>query len=486
MKSTLKHRARVPGDTTPFAPPADADGVNNATTGFVGTVAGDPRRPGQRPAAVGLPDKPPDRHTGTLPARAGQRRPVTAAEEQAPHGFLVDIPNAFCGPVITPPRLREPADRFVAGLANPEPLESTADALKVVLENLGRQIDAQPPQQRSDAWQELMKQFDKIPPGQRIQAYELLHSRIGAVSRNERPDHVCRLISALAHLEQPALRDHAWKHHAQSLSSMPNEAIAGPVIALIGTIHLLPDPALYADRLALLVPAIISMPPPAHSTALKHLIHAVPKIAPGKSRAAAINQILLLLRHEAEPARAAHLRSLIDLTHHCTVQDDINGLLQTVVDAAGQLPGDPHCDVLMWLTRQFRTWQNRQLLKPAVLILGRHMQGAGLPAQALIASEIAAGLLDVLWNLRQGLRNDPIPASTARDFAYCLRAAAVASRVEQENMPGRNDVLAAATALVECAYGQHHLRRKQMLEAHLNTVPPAAHQALLQRLGLPL
>ena len=324
---------------------------------------------------------------------------------------------------------------------------------------------------------QLASQVPSILMAERDAAFATLLDHASRMGRSCSPQYLCKLVATIGYLPSARARGDAWIAVSRLLNGVPSVARAEPVIALIDSIELLAEDDVRADRLGMLVPLIIAMERDAHNTAIQHVVEILKHIPGGAARAKAVAQAMLLMVNESEPQVVAHLHCLLGLMHYCTAEDDGPALLQAIAERARSLSGPGRCRVLESMVHEFGAWQDKEWLKPAVMIIARESNVANPTTQARLSVAITDGLLAVAGTLQGALRSHGVSPQNIADVTAWLKAAAIAPG------PGRADVIAAASDLVETAWRSNPAQAQLVLEAYGRQFSPAMQDALTIKLG---
>jgi len=346
------------------------------------------------------------------------------------------------------------------------------------LEDVKRHVASLSAEFQCDALIELATSIKTVPRHMRVDVLDYLYSQISSFRPDRQAAYMREIALSIESLPtENDAREAAWGGLTSALKMMPGQMVLQPIVALIDAITHFQDQAVRSDRLGLLVPLTIAGEPQARNIMTDRLIQALAHVAPGDHCIHTIEQIALLVR-ELDFFSTAHLHLLIEQTRHCTPQNNLLGLLETVIQLARRLPTEEQCRVLMAIPQQFGYWQDSAKIRVSMLMIGREAQLAPQGMQDQLAQSMGEGLSAVLSNLVKKLENDITPEQTSAEVGNWLHSAALSTGSIRKN------IYLSASSLVELAWHKDHPFKEAMLESYGDALSLASRQQLEGKLGI--
>ena len=334
---------------------------------------------------------------------------------------------------------------------------------------------------RSQFLRQLSTHLAELPAAHRQSGFTMLLTHATQLEAHCNPDYLCRLVGAVTDLPGTVLQHAAWVAVSELINTLPQPVPAEPIIALIGSIGVLTNTETKAHYLAQFGPHLFGMQPAMRHQALLNMIDAIPQLPAGEVRDGVLQQTALLMNVSDVAAHHVELqlRALIKLLPHLEVGDESVGVLQMVVQQTRGLPDSERTAVLESVPQNFCGWQNKNLIKPAVLLISRECQGA-LPAiKGRLVTAITTGLLAVCHDLQAELEQMPPGTLPKARISAWFQTAAIAPA------PGRTRLLQAADDLVESAWRRDPAQGHALLHIYGQHFSHAMQTALAERLGIP-
>ena len=347
------------------------------------------------------------------------------------------------------------------------------------LDRIVYQVAEYPDGARSKILGQLAATLGSLPVNQRKFAFELLLGQADEMWPGFRPHYLHCMANAINSLPDKRVRQLGWLSVANAVDTLPQVARREPLICLFDNIGALAEAPTCINYLMDFVPNLVDMPPPVRHKALLHMINALQQLPAGKTRTDALEQTILLMNiADASPEHGVmQLAGLTGMLHYIESTQDCIQILEIVVFKARSLPDGARTAVLEAMTREFRGWQNRGLLKPAVMMISRECQSATADTRNRLASAVTAALSLVGRDLQAGIRGRNPDAWPIADIEAFFQAAAIAPD------PGRAPVLQAADDLVMAGAQRGYCYGQGLLALHGRNLAATQNAALAMRLA---
>ena len=337
-----------------------------------------------------------------------------------------------------------------------------------------------PEDTRSRILGQLTATVGTLPSDQRKFAFELLLGQANEMRPGLRPHYYHCMANAINSLPDKPLRQLGWLAVANAVDALPQIARRHPLSCLVDHIGALADARTCIDYLMdYFIPNLIDMAPPVRHKALMHMIDALQQLPAGPTRTRALEQTTLLMNiADAAPEHGVmQLAGLTGMLHYIESKPECIQVLETVVLKARSLPDGARTAVLESIAREFRGWRNRDLLKPALMMISRESQSANADIKNRLATAVTAGLSSVGRDLQAGVRSRHPDAWPIAEIEALFQAASIAPE------PGRTHVLQTADDLVLAGAQRGHRYGLGLLAIYRRHFAETQHAALARRLA---